>query len=43
MESSETVKFSVETDREKEIKNTLQVVYQALTVKGYNPINQIIG
>jgi uncharacterized protein (UPF0297 family) len=43
MESSETVKFSVETDREKEIKNTLQIVYQALTVKGYNPINQIIG
>ena len=30
-------------DKEKEIKQTLTVIYDALRQKGYNPINQIVG
>jgi len=43
MPMDETVKFTVESEREKQIKETIKNVYEALTVKGYNPINQIIG
>lgn len=35
--------FTVETDNEVTIKRTLAVVYEALTEKGYNPVNQIVG
>lgn len=34
--------FKVETDNNT-IKKTLTEVYQALTEKGYNPVNQIVG
>ena len=30
-------------DKEKEIKKTLTIIYDALRQKGYNPINQIVG
>ena len=43
MSMDETVKFTVESEREKQIKETIKIVYEALTIKGYNPINQIIG
>jgi len=43
MSMDETVKFTVESEREKQIKETIKLVYEALTVKGYNPINQVIG
>ena len=39
----ETVKFNVESEREKQINETIKTVYEALTIKGYNPLNQIIG
>lgn len=35
--------FSVETYKEITVKSTLAVVYEALTEKGYNPVNQIVG
>ncbi|MBD5455710.1 MAG: IreB family regulatory phosphoprotein [Lachnospiraceae bacterium] len=34
--------FKVETDNNT-VKKTLNEVYQALTEKGYNPVNQIVG
>ncbi|MBR4158032.1 MAG: IreB family regulatory phosphoprotein [Oscillospiraceae bacterium] len=37
-----TRKFSV-IDNSTEIKEILSSVYNALQVKGYNPINQIVG
>jgi uncharacterized protein (UPF0297 family) len=35
--------FTVETDKEVTVKSTLTMVYEALTEKGYNPVNQIVG
>lgn len=35
--------FSVTEEREVQMKQTLTTVYDALTQKGYNPINQIVG
>ena len=35
--------FSLGDDREREIKSILVTVYSALSEKGYNPINQIVG
>ena len=38
----ETRKFSA-VDAKEEMRLTLQAVYESLKVKGYNPINQIVG
>ena len=38
-----TMTFSVNEDKEAELKKNLTIVYDALTQKGYNPINQIVG
>ena len=38
-----TIQFSLGDEREREIKKTLVLVYNALKEKGYNPINQIVG
>lgn len=38
-----TMTFSLETDREGDIKRVLTIVYDALREKGYNPINQMVG
>jgi uncharacterized protein (UPF0297 family) len=38
-----TMIFSVKEDKEKEIKQILVAVYDALKEKGYNPVNQIVG
>jgi uncharacterized protein (UPF0297 family) len=35
--------FKVNDDKETELKRTLAVIYDALTEKGYNPVNQIVG
>lgn len=43
MSMDETVKFNVENEREAQIKETIKTVYEALTIKGYNPMNQMIG
>jgi len=38
-----TRKFSVQDERDNETKQILAQVYDALSKKGYNPINQIVG
>ena len=35
--------FSIGSDRDREIREILLTVYNALKEKGYNPINQIVG
>ena len=39
----ETVRFNFDESHEKNVKETLTLVYDALEEKGYNPINQIVG
>jgi uncharacterized protein (UPF0297 family) len=38
-----TLTFSLPNDTENEMKKTLKLVYDALSEKGYNPINQMVG
>ena len=38
-----TMTFSVNEDKEAELKKNLTIIYDALTEKGYNPVNQIVG
>jgi len=38
-----TVLFNVEELKNAQIKATLKEVYQSLEVRGYNPVNQIVG
>ena len=38
-----TRKFSLNYEKDDEIKMVLTTVYNALQEKGYNPINQIVG
>ncbi|MBE6885382.1 MAG: IreB family regulatory phosphoprotein [Oscillospiraceae bacterium] len=38
-----TISFSIRDDKEREMKEILTTVYDALREKGYNPINQIVG
>ena len=38
-----TMTFSVDESKDEFIKHTLNVVYDALKQKGYNPVNQIVG
>ena len=35
--------FTVETQPQIGVKEVLQTVYEAMTEKGYNPVNQIVG
>ena len=43
MISDETVSFNVEKEKNKRTKEILKEVYEALSEKGYNPINQLVG
>ena len=38
-----TMYFDFGNGRQKDVKETLVTVYNALEEKGYNPINQIVG
>ncbi len=38
-----TMTFSINEDKENQMKQTLIAVYDALREKGYNPVNQIVG
>ena len=40
---SNTQYFKVEREPEIEVADVLSQVYKALTEKGYNPVNQIVG
>ena len=43
-EMSKTITFSIkEEERDRERKALLRTVYDALSEKGYNPINQLVG
>jgi uncharacterized protein (UPF0297 family) len=35
--------FSVQKEPEMQVKDVLEVVFRALSEKGYNPVNQIVG
>ena len=35
--------FSISTEQESGVKKVLSVVYEALSTKGYDPVNQIVG
>lgn len=41
--NEKTMQFSLGDQTEREVRNTLTQVYNALQEKGYNPINQIVG
>lgn len=43
MSHDPTISFSIHEDSEKQMKEVLSEVYNALQQKGYNPINQIVG
>lgn len=41
--TDKTIQFTIKEDHEREMKATLNAVYNALNEKGYNPISQIVG
>ena len=43
MTEKSTLKFTVASDDKENMRRILRSVYEALTEKGYNPINQIVG
>ena len=43
MTDKDTVKFTVPSDDKENMRRILRNVYDALTEKGYNPVNQIVG
>ena len=43
MISDETVSFNVEKEKNKRTQEIVKEVYKALSEKGYNPINQLVG
>ncbi|MDR3120181.1 MAG: IreB family regulatory phosphoprotein [Clostridiales bacterium] len=43
MVSNETMMFKVDKDNAAETREILELVFQALNEKGYNPINQLVG
>ncbi len=43
MEFNDTMKINIEFDKSREVKEIVTNVYEALKVKGYDPISQIVG
>ena len=43
MQLNETMKINLEHDKEKEVREIIRDVYDSLTIKGYDPISQIVG
>ena len=43
MQHEPTISFSIHEDKDRQMKDILSQVYDALRQKGYNPINQIVG
>jgi uncharacterized protein (UPF0297 family) len=39
----ETLKVSIGSENDIRVRETFKVVYEALKIKGYNPINQIVA
>lgn len=42
-DNEKTITFSLRDKKDSEMKEILSTVYDALTEKGHNPINQIVG
>lgn len=42
-EINNTQYFKVQKDQEYEVRDIIADIYEALTEKGYNPVNQIVG
>ena len=42
-DKNNTQYFEVEKEPEIKVKDVLDIVYHALSEKGYNPVNQIVG
>ena len=43
MEFNETMKINLEFDKSPEVRDIVSRVYEALKVKGYDPISQMVG
>ena len=43
MDFDKTMNFQVEREKNTKAREILKEVYESLTEKGYNPINQIVG
>ena len=43
MTNNETMMFKVDKEKVNEAREILMTVFKALSEKGYNPINQIVG
>ena len=43
MDINETMKINLEFDKEQEVREIVVKVYEALKIKGYDPISQIVG
>lgn len=43
MAFEETMKINLEFDKAKEVRDIVTQVYEALKIKGYDPISQIVG
>jgi len=41
--NEKTQTFTVSRDKKTEMRDTLLTIYNALSEKGYNPVNQIVG
>lgn len=42
-DKNNTQYFKIKTEQEIKVKDVLRVVHEALTEKGYDPVNQIVG
>lgn len=40
---NDTMKINFDTDKEREVHEIIDLVYEALKLKGYDPISQIVG
>ena len=43
MDFNETMKINLEFDKAQEVRDIVVKVYEALKIKGYDPISQIVG
>lgn len=41
--NGKTMTFPVQDLKDREMYNTLSAVYEALSAKGYDPVNQLVG
>ena len=42
-ENGNTLLFKVDLEKDYDVREIIASVYEALTEKGYNPVNQIVG